>query len=392
MNKLNLIIIVIIVAVIGFFAWQRFSPNEFGLPRGGNSIKEIIVVKDGEVMNDAEANDENAKITALIAEEKSKQEEVLPSTDKDVEARTEEVKIEVSKTVTKEIFITDGVKHSVPLDEIMGGGPKKDGIPSIDSPKFESIGQAGNVLDDTEIGLAFELDGVNRFYPFNILVRHEIVNDQINNKRFLVTYCPLCFSGIVFDPKVNGELVEFGTSGMLWQSNLVMYDRKTDSLWSQILGEAIAGELTGSQLKVLTSDQMRFGEWKELFPSGEVLSRETGIYPGSSYDSDPYGSYYTDSVIFRPVRAYDDRLHNKAFVLGIIIDGKAKAYLPEAVEKVGEVEEVFVGKTIVVRYEKDIDAVRIYEKKSNGELERINPIPSFWFSWVAAHPETELYN
>lgn len=308
----------------------------------------------------------------------------------------------------KTIMVTDGVQHSVPLDEIVGGGPPQDGIPSIDNPIFVPADDTDFVTDE-EPGLAVSLQGIDRFYPFQILVWHEIVNDTFNGQRVLVTYCPLCLSGIVFDPVVGKSLdgarderVEFGTSGRLWNSNLVMYDRKTNSLWSQILGEAIVGELTGTKLVVLPSDQVKFGDWKKLHSHGQVLSRDTGAT--RFYGRDPYGDYYTDnSEVGFGVTTRDDRLENKDFVLGLVIDGpasaqgsggrgKAKAYYPPAIKAKGEVTDSFAGKTIVARYERDIDAVRLFEKRADGTLERINPFSAFWFSWVAAHPETELYN
>lgn len=295
----------------------------------------------------------------------------------------------LSRTVfRKEIMITDGVKHSVPLNEIIGGGPAKDGIPSIDYPKFISINDASKTLSDSEPGIALEVNGNNRFYPFQILVWHEIVNDAINGKKVLITYCPLCLSGIVFDPLVKGERVEFGTSGKLWNSNLVMYDRKTDSLWSQILGEAIVGEMTGAKLAVLSSDQIRFGDWKKLHPTGQVLSRDTGTV--RFYGQDPYGNYYTSPGTYFPVGKTDARLSEKEFILGIVVNGKAKAYWPVAIKKAGRIEDTFEGKIIVAEYQGDIDAVRLYEKKPDRTLERINPFGSFWFSWAAAHPDTEL--
>lgn len=289
----------------------------------------------------------------------------------------------------KKIMITDDVKHSIPLNEIIGGGPPKDGIPSIDKPEFISISEASKFLNDNEPGIALNIGGTKRFYPFQILVWHEIVNDTVNGQQVLVTYCPLCLSGIVFDPVVNGERVEFGTSGKLWNSNLVMYDRKTDSLWSQILGEAIVGEMTGTQLKVLPSDMVKFGDFKKINPDGTALSRNTGAT--RFYGQDPYGDYYTTPGTYFPVDKKDDRLNDKDFILGIVVNGKAKAYLPEAVKKVGEVKDQFEGKTIIARYEKEIDAVRLFEKKADGAAERINPFGAFWFSWVAAHPQTEIY-
>ncbi|MBI3955698.1 DUF3179 domain-containing protein [Candidatus Gottesmanbacteria bacterium] len=286
------------------------------------------------------------------------------------------------------VMVTNGTKHSVPLDEIIGGGPPKDGVPPIDNPKFVAIAQADSFLSGSDPGIALDINGGQRFYPFQILVWHEIVNDTVNGKRVLVTYCPLCLSGIVFDPLVNGQRVEFGTSGKLWNSNLVMYDRKTDSLWSQILGEAITGEMTGARLAVLPSDMMGYENFKKTYPAGLVLSKETGA--ARFYGQDPYGDYYTSPGTYFPVGKKDDRLGEKDFVLGIIVNNKAKAYWPEAVKKAGKIEDRFEGKTIIARYEKDIDAVRLFEKKADGTVERINPFGAFWFSWVAAHPDTEL--
>jgi hypothetical protein len=344
----------IIVVITVFVLFRTVWKNNFNLPLGGETKKETIIVHDGKV----------------IEEQK---------TEKEIKEAFQE---------TKEIMITNGIRHSVPLNEIVSGGPPKDGIPSIDHPKFVSAKEASKWLSDDEPGIALEIDNVNRFYPFQILVWHEIVNDTINGKRVLVTYCPLCLSGIVFDPLVKGERVEFGTSGKLWNSNLVMYDRKTDSLWSQILGEAIVGEMTGTKLKVLQSDIIRFGNWRKLHPHGEVLSRDTGAI--RFYGQDPYGDYYTTPGTYFPVGKKDNRLGEKEFVLGIVLNGKAKAYWPQAIKKAGKIEDVFQGKTIIAQYENDIDAVRLFEKKSDGTLERINPFGSFWFSWVAAHPDIEL--
>lgn len=294
----------------------------------------------------------------------------------------------LAQGMTGEIEISEGTKHSIPLDEIVEGGPSKDGIPSIDNPKFIKAGSVDFITDD-EPGIAVSIDGVGRFYPYQILVWHEIVNDKINGKRVLVTYCPLCLSGIVFDPVVDNEQVEFGTSGKLWQSNLLMYDRKTESLWSQILGEAVVGARTGDKLPVLTSDITKFGKWRQLNPNGEVLSRDTGF--SRTYGADPYGDYYTTPGTLFDVKNKDSRLGDKEFVLGLLIDGNAKAYRVDSIKQVGKIDDNFAGKQIVAEYKPDTDTVRLFEKTSGGSLTRLNPFPAFWFSWAAAHPETELY-
>jgi hypothetical protein len=296
----------------------------------------------------------------------------------------EEKNIKESPSYGK-IIITNGVKHSIPLDEILSGGPGKDGIPSIDDPKFISTKDADAYLTDTDVGLGLELNGIERFYPYQVLVWHEIVNDTIENERVLVTYCPLCATGIVFDPKVNGEAQEFGVSGNLWQSNLLMYNRTAneadESLWSQVLGEAVLGISTGEKLKILPADTVQYGAWKKAHPDTEVLSRETGAI--RNYGRDPYGNYYTDESVSFGATFNDDRLHPKTFVLGIEIDGKFKAYRRESL-KVGVTEDTFAGKNIKI--EKDESGV---VKISEGG-EPISHIDGFWFSWLAVHPDTKL--
>ncbi|MBI3335149.1 MAG: DUF3179 domain-containing protein [Candidatus Portnoybacteria bacterium] len=282
------------------------------------------------------------------------------------------------------------IKHSIPIGEILSGGPPKDGIPSIDNPKFVSITEADTWLKDEEPGVAYSQGNTDRFYPYQILVWHEIVNDRVNGERILVTYCPLCLTGYIFDPVVQGERVGFGTSGKLWKSNLVMYDRKTDSLWSQILGEAIVGEMTGTKLTVLPSDQVRYGSWKKLHSAGQVLSRDTGAE--RFYGSNPYGDYFSaTNLALSLAKPTDTRLPNDAFVFGIVINGKAKAYHVDAIKKKGFLEDAFQDTTLVLQYEKDLDAVRMFKKKDDGTRERINPFSAFWFSWASVHPQTEVY-
>ncbi|PIT92880.1 MAG: hypothetical protein COU08_00025 [Candidatus Harrisonbacteria bacterium CG10_big_fil_rev_8_21_14_0_10_42_17] len=357
-NKVFFVIGIAVLLVLLVVLGQRFLAPRFDLPRDGDSEKATVLLHDGEIVDLVQVVDDINPVKGEFT--------------------------------TKEIEITDGVKHSVSLDDVLDGGPPRDGIPSIDDPKFISISEADDVISNDLPGVAVSLDGIDRFYPFDILVWHEIVNDMFNGKRVLVTYCPLCLSGIVFDPVVQGERVEFGTSGKLWNSNLVMYDRKTESLWSQVLGEAIVGDLTGTQLIVLPSDQVLYGKWKAVHPKGEVLSRETGIF--KRYGIDPYGDYYTNNnqFIFSTDHT-DSRLESKDFVLGIVVNGKAKAYYPPSIKMAGEIEDVFEGIAIIARYESNIDAVRLFEKRDDGTLRRINPFGNFWFSWVAAHPETALY-
>lgn len=371
-----IILLIILIVVLGLVIWQLFFRNEFNLPYGGETKTETIIVEDGQVV-DAEEEisvpSGNRLERPPVALEQEKKEKEITSSFRE----------------TKQIMITDGVKHSVPLDEIISGGPPKDGIPPIDNPKFISVKEADEWLKDDQPGVAFSRGGTHHFYPYQILVWHEIVNDTVEGQKVLVTYCPLCLTGYVLDPLVKGERVEFGTSGKLWNSNLVMYDRKTDSLWSQVLAEAIVGEMTGTKLTILPSDQVRYGNWKKQFPSGQVLSQDTGATRFYGYN--PYGDYFSvTSFATSLTKPSDSRLPSDSFVFGIIINGKAKAYYVQAIKEKGTVEDVFEGQTIILRHDKELDVVRMFKKLTDGTEERINPISGFWFSWVATHPETEL--
>ncbi|RNJ80627.1 MAG: DUF3179 domain-containing protein, partial [Nitrosopumilus sp. B06] len=204
--------------------------------------------------------------------------------------------ISADKTMT-----TNGVKHSIPLEKIRGGGPPRDGIPSIDSPIFESADKQS--IPDSDVVIGLYINGESRAYPLSILVWHEIVNDVVGGTPVSVTYCPLCYTNQVFERVIDGQTVEFGTSGKLYNSNLLMYDRLTESYWSQALGEAVKGELTGSVLELVPFDVITWGDWKKLHPDTLVLSTETGH--ARAYGVDPYGDYYTNPNLFFPVENKD---------------------------------------------------------------------------------------
>ncbi len=185
---------------------------------------------------------------------------------------------------------TDFTKHSVDLGEIMSGGPPKDGIPSIDDPKFVAVAEAEDLLPrEPVIGLT--VNGESRAYPLRILTWHEIVNDEIGGVPVAVTYCPLCNAAIVFDRRVEGRVLEFGTTGKLRRSDLVMYDRTTESWWQQFLGEAIVGELTGTRLKMLPARLESWERFSARHPDGVVQvpnnphMRRYGTNPYAGYDS-----------------------------------------------------------------------------------------------------------
>jgi len=176
----------------------------------------------------------------------------------------------------------------VDLNRLLSGGPPPDGIPSVDEPKFLTPSEV-DFLEENEPVLALDIDGEFRAYPVQIMTWHEIVNDTVGGVPVSVTYCPLCNSAVAYDRRVDDQVVEFGTSGMLWNSSLVMYDRQTETLWSHFTGEGIVGELTGTQLETFPVATVPWGLWRDANPDGLVLSRDTGF--DRSYGRNPYPGY-----------------------------------------------------------------------------------------------------
>ncbi len=278
-----------------------------------------------------------------------------------------------------------GVKYLVDPRKILSGGPPKDGIPSIDHPKFVSVSEADRWIGDNELILAIIYEGVKRVYPFQIVVWHEIVNDTIAGDPLLITYCPLCGSGIAYLREIDGEPVEFGTTGRLYNSNLVMYDRKTETWWTQIDGKAIVGELTGRELTEVSIDTVSWGEWKTVHPNSAVLSQNTGF--SRPYGRDPYGSYYVDSYLMFPVENDDARIHPKTVVFGIEISGTYKAYKEDDVKRLGTFEDRVAG--VRIRVERDSAGVVSFLNLDSGA--EIVKERDFWFAWYAFHPDTLVH-
>ncbi|HEV2121692.1 MAG TPA: DUF3179 domain-containing protein [Chloroflexota bacterium] len=184
---------------------------------------------------------------------------------------------------------TDFSKHTVSLSEIISGGPGKDGIPPLDRPAFEPVAQASAWLRDQEPVIALDIGSEPRAYPLQILIWHEIVNDVVGSVPVTVTFCPLCNTAIVFDRRLDGTVHDFGVSGNLRHSDLIMWDRQTESWWQQATGEAIVGELAGKTLTMLPASIISWKEFRTTWPGGAVLSRDTGHR--RAYGQNPYVGY-----------------------------------------------------------------------------------------------------
>jgi len=315
--------------------------------------------------------------------------------------------------------------HTVPLNEIVSGGPPPDGIPSIDSPKFVSVIEGNKFLEDTDKVVGIKLNGDIRAYPLQILVWHEIVNDVVGDNPLAVTYCPLCFTNQVFNRTINHTVLEFGTSGKLYNSNLVMYDRTSKSLWSQALGEAIVGSNAGAKLERIPFDVAFWKDWKQLYPNSKVLSKDTGS--ARPYGADPYEDYYTSPDILFPISNRDNRLELKEIVVGVENEGIYKAYKLQDIEKLKVINDKLDNKSLTLFSlypimarafdttvnnqtltfylnstdnsfrDKQTQSKWDFEGKSTEgplkgkELLRLPFDEGYWFEWVAFHPETKVY-
>jgi hypothetical protein len=327
-------------------------------------------------------------------------------------------------------------------DDIISGGPPPDGIPPIDDPAFLSVDEV-DFLDPNEPVLAVEVGGTAKAYPIRILMWHEIVNDRFGGLPVVVTYCPLCNTGIAFGrPLIDGELLDFGTSGKLYHSNLVMYDRQTGSYWAQAIGQAIVGPLVREQLEFIAARLLSWEDWRAAHPDGLVLSTETGF--ARDYGANPYAGYDGTESPFLFEGDPDPRLPATAHALGIA-DGEGFLAVPFDELESSQVDgwaatNVEVGDADLAVFWKagtssaldaetvsggrDVGAAAAYVPRAEGErltfradaggivddqtgstwsiagealagplagtqLEVAVAIDSFWFDWAAFHPETE---
>ena len=245
---------------------------------------------------------------------------------------------------------TDFSKVRVTLNEIISGGPPKDGIPPIDRPKFVSIADAAKWLDPKEPVMVYQHEGDVKAYPMQIMIWHEIVNDAVGGRPVAVTYCPLCNSAIVFDRTVDGRVLDFGTTGKLRLSDLVMWDRQTESWWQQLTGEGIVGTYAGTKLTILPAAMVSFETYRASFPGGKVLSRDTGF--GRNYGSNPYIGYdaFDNTQPFLFKGKVDKRLTAMERVVALDFGDAAKAYPFRELMKAGLVNDEVAGRKVVVFY------------------------------------------
>ncbi|MGH2581634.1 MAG: DUF3179 domain-containing protein [Anaerolineales bacterium] len=339
-------------------------------------------------------------------------------------------------------FSTDFDIHSVSFSEILSGGPPKDGIPAIDDPHFVSVEEADEWLRSQEPVIQVQVGDEARAYPIQILMWHEIVNDQIGALPILVTFCPLCNTAIAFERTVDGRVLDFGTTGRLRFSNLIMYDRQTETWWQQASGEAIVGELTGAQLQFYPALIVAWEDFRNTFPQGRVLSRNTGFL--RDYGRNPYVGYddiNSSPFLFRgPITP--ETIPPMTRVLTVDLNGQAIAFPYETLAELGVINEEIGGQPVAIFWQpgvvspldtistgegREVGAAAAFSRNINGmtltfiyadgaitdeqtgttwdifgravagslegaQLEAVVSINHFWFSWAAFKPETTIYS
>ncbi len=273
----------------------------------------------------------------------------------------------------------------VPAVEIHHGGPPRDGIPAVDDPKFVPAGDATWLADDDRV-LGMQLNGIAKAYPIRIMNYHEIVNDRFRDAAVVVSFCPLCGTGMAFSAQVDDRTRTFGVSGLLYNSDVLLYDRETESLWSQIMRKAISGKMKGSELSQLPLAHTTWRDWRDRHPRTLVLSTETGY--ARDYSRTPYEGYESSPQVWFPVANRNTRYHPKELVLGVRVEEKTKVYpFAELSKALPVLVDRFAGNLLKIEFDARNRSGRVLDAQG----EEIPSTIAFWFAWIAFYPDSEVY-
>jgi hypothetical protein len=329
------------------------------------------------------------------------------------------------------VSASDGSACLVPESELVSGGPGRDGIPALTNPVFVTASEGDAFLAPGALVLGVVEGGEARAYPHNVLWWHEIVNDELGGVPIAVSYCPLTGSGMVYEPRIAGQTLDFGVSGLLFDNNLVLFDRATDSLWSQMRVQSVCGSLSGTVPALKPVVQSTWAAWKAMHPETTVVSFTTGF--ARNYGVYPYGAYDqvgNDSLLF-PQTNIDRRRPLKELVLGVVEGDATRAYPYGELGQRSAVNDVVGGRPVVVVYDAEAEMALAFDRRAGGETltfevadaggfpfrlrdvetgsrwtldglavdgplagSTIDPIATFsamWFAWAAFHPQTELF-
>ena len=275
---------------------------------------------------------------------------------------------------------------SIPPEEIRHGGPPKDGIPALSRPSTLP-GSEADYLDANDRVIGVSLSGHARAYPLKILNYHEIVNDVLGDVLIVVTYCPLCDSAAVFDRRTELGPREIGVSGLLYNSNVLMYDRasKVESLWSQVLAQGVTGPATEKSLTALPLELTTWSDWRSRFPDTTVLSPKTGHQ--RDYSRSPYQGYFESDELIFPAEPSDNRIPTKERILGVWSGNQSLAFPESSFDDSNDrLETTINGKELTIEFD-SVSKSMIVTKADEG----LQWMYSLWFAWYAMHPETGLY-
>lgn len=278
----------------------------------------------------------------------------------------------------------------IPRDEIRPGGPSKDGIASLTAPKLVAP-EAATFLKSTDRVIGVTINNDSRAYPLKILEWHEAVNDRIGGVPAAVTYCPLCDSAAIFDRRTDAGEVEFGVSGLLYNSNVLFYDRAKqgiESLWSQMMARGVSGPNAGKGLKALPVELTTWADWSRRHPKTRVLSTETGH--GRRYGGSAYEDYFKSPMLMFPAEPSSDRLLAKAPVLGVWTKDSFRAYPLSAfaaLDKPRELRQELGGLSFTVKWNPEAKSLIVAKADR-----RLSWMYGFWFAWYAFHPDTEVFD
>ncbi len=276
----------------------------------------------------------------------------------------------------------ESTPKSVALEDLHQGCSARDCIRSIDDPKYVAADAASHVADDDRV-IAIALNGDHRAYPARIMDRHEIVNDTIGGVPVAITWCPLCGSAVGIRREIAGEVTEFGVSGLLYNSDLVLYDRASETLWDQIEAKGIVGRRTGETLSLVPLTMTTWARWRAAHPDTRVLSIDTGY--SIDYSTDPYARYRGSDGIMFPVSKQDDRIHPKTVVYGFDVAGRSVAYTESLLED-GRKHAHALGDLKLVAAMGEDGSVTARDQHGS----HYTPTRLFWFAWYTFHPDTEL--
>ncbi len=274
---------------------------------------------------------------------------------------------------------------AIPTSEILSGGPGRDGIPSIDKPKFIRPG-AASFMSPNDLVISVTIGDETRAYPLRILVWHEIVNDELGGQPIVVTYCPLCGTAMVFNRQVGNRTLSFGVSGLLHYSDVLMYDRQTDSLWSQLAMKSVAGPHVNTTLEWLASEHLTWAAWKEKYPQGKVLSTQTGHQ--RNYGGVAYAGYEQRPGPVFPVPTFRTELPKKDWVIGVIVNGVPRAYPLKFLPPDQPVRDEINSAALEITFHPGSHQVEVRRIES-GEV--LPSVKVYWFAWQAFYPNTGLW-